>query len=51
LAHPTRLTRDELTAHLARWIWLMLDDVLRAGGVTLDPDKPLELPGAPSRAP
>jgi AcrR family transcriptional regulator len=50
LEDPTQMTRDQLTLDLARWIWLMLDDVLRAGGVALDPEQPLELPRATARS-
>ena len=30
-----------LSALLARWVWGIVDDTLRAGGVVLDPDTPL----------
>jgi AcrR family transcriptional regulator len=35
------LTRDQLTEHLTTMIWHGIDGVLRAGGVTLDPHKPV----------
>ncbi|NKQ56870.1 TetR/AcrR family transcriptional regulator [Amycolatopsis sp. K13G38] len=44
LANPSGLTRDELAALLTRWVWRLLDDMMRAGGVELDPHRPL--PGA-----
>jgi hypothetical protein len=50
LEDPIRMTRDQLTRDLAGWIWLMLDDVLRAGGVVLDPHRPIELPRPPNEA-
>ncbi len=34
-------TADELAAQLSAWVWAMLDQVLRAAGVELDPDLPL----------
>ncbi|MGW3966599.1 TetR/AcrR family transcriptional regulator [Amycolatopsis sp. NPDC005003] len=44
LDHPGTLTLPQLTAQLTGTIWAMLDHTLRAGGVRLDPDRPLPLP-------
>ncbi|WP_410615035.1 TetR/AcrR family transcriptional regulator [Amycolatopsis sp. lyj-109] len=44
LDHPGTLTLPQLTAQLTGTIWAMLDHTLRAGGVELDPDRPLPLP-------
>jgi AcrR family transcriptional regulator len=41
LEHPGDMSRADITHHLARWIWCMLDDTLQAGGVHLDPHEPL----------
>lgn len=41
LENPRGLTRDELAELLARWVWRLLDDTLRTGGVELDPHQPL----------
>ena len=38
---PRDLTRTDLADLLSRWVWRMLDDTLRAGGITLDPNTPL----------
>jgi hypothetical protein len=35
------MTRDQLTDHLTMLIWHGIDGVLRAGGITLDPHKPV----------
>ena len=43
LEHPSVMTRDQLTEHLTMLIWHGIDGVLRAGGVVLDPHKPLSL--------
>jgi AcrR family transcriptional regulator len=37
LDHPGGITRDALTELLGRWVWRIIDDVLRQGGVELDP--------------
>ena len=39
--NPGGMDRDELTDLLGGWVWRLLDDVLRSGGVELDPDVPL----------
>jgi AcrR family transcriptional regulator len=44
LDSPAGLTRDELAGHLTRWIWLLIDQVLRDAGIELDPDAPLAVP-------
>ncbi|MDT7806082.1 MAG: hypothetical protein QOI78_9515 [Actinomycetota bacterium] len=44
LDHPGSLSLPQLTAQLTGTIWAMLDHTLRAGGVELDPDRPLPLP-------
>lgn len=38
---PGALDRAELVDRLADWVWGVLDDVLRAAGLALDPDLPL----------
>jgi AcrR family transcriptional regulator len=38
------MSRAALTEYLSRIIWYSVDGVLRAGGVVIDPDKPIELP-------
>jgi AcrR family transcriptional regulator len=44
LDHPGTVTSAQLGEQLAGTIWAMLDHTLRAGGVTLDPDRVLPLP-------
>ncbi|ALG10672.1 TetR/AcrR family transcriptional regulator [Kibdelosporangium phytohabitans] len=44
LADPRRIGRDEFVALLARWVWSILDDTLRAGGMELDAHAPLAAP-------
>jgi AcrR family transcriptional regulator len=44
LDHPGTLTLAQLAGQLTGTIWAMLDHTLRAGGVELDPDRPLPLP-------
>jgi AcrR family transcriptional regulator len=44
LDHPGTLSLGQLTGQLSGTIWAMLDHTLRAGGVELDPDRPLPLP-------
>ena len=44
LDHPGTTAQDQLVNDLVRWIWLMVDDTLRAGGVYLDADEPLPSP-------
>jgi len=44
LDRPDGVTREELSARLTGWIWLLIDQVLRGAGITLDPDTPLEIP-------
>ncbi|MBO0803808.1 MAG: TetR/AcrR family transcriptional regulator [Nocardiopsaceae bacterium] len=60
LDNPAGVTREELSGHLTRWIWLLIDQVLREAGIELDPGAPLELPdltqgpprdGAPAELP
>ncbi|MCR6489293.1 TetR/AcrR family transcriptional regulator [Amycolatopsis sp. OK19-0408] len=46
LDHPGTLSLAQLTAQLTGTIWAMLDHTLQAGGVALDPDRPLPLPDA-----
>jgi AcrR family transcriptional regulator len=41
LDHPDEMNREQLTHHVTMLIWHGIDGVLRAGGVTLDPHKPL----------
>lgn len=47
LDHPEDMTRDGLTNHLTLLIWSGIDAVLRAGGVTLDPHKPVSFASPP----
>jgi AcrR family transcriptional regulator len=44
LDHPGALSLAQLTEQLTGTIWAMLDHTLRAGGISLDPDRPLPLP-------
>ncbi|RSM63208.1 TetR family transcriptional regulator [Amycolatopsis sp. WAC 01376] len=44
LENPRGVPRTELAALLIRWIWRLLDDTLRAGGVELDPHVTLPPP-------
>ncbi|MGC7098762.1 TetR/AcrR family transcriptional regulator [Amycolatopsis lurida] len=44
LRHPGGLEHAEFAAMLSRWVWRILDDALRDGGVEVDPDLPLALP-------
>jgi hypothetical protein len=37
LENPRGVERAELAALLARWVWRIVDDTLRAGGLELDP--------------
>ncbi|MER7862760.1 TetR/AcrR family transcriptional regulator [Amycolatopsis japonica] len=46
LENPHGVTRAELAAQLTRWIWRLLDDTLRMGGVELDPHVTLPPPPA-----
>lgn len=48
LHQSTRMSGDELTEELVRWIWRMIDDTLRARGIQLDPYAPLPSPEAVS---
>ena len=41
LEHPEGMSRDRLTDHLTTMIWHGIDGVLRAGGITLDPHRPV----------
>ena len=41
LDNPDEMSREQLTNHLTLLIWSGIDGVLRAGGVTLDPHKPV----------
>jgi hypothetical protein len=41
LDHPDEMTRVQLTDHLTMLIWHGIDGVLRAGGIVLDPHKPV----------
>lgn len=41
LEQPLRDSKEALIADLARWIWLMFNDVLRAGGVYVGADEVL----------
>ena len=41
------MSRAALTEYLSRIIWYSVDGVLRAGGVVIDPDEPIELPQRP----
>ncbi len=44
LEDPHEIRREELAGLLSHWIWRILDDTLRAGGVELDPHAPLLVP-------
>lgn len=39
LEQPERDDQDRLISDLTRWVWLLLDDTLRSGGVYLDADE------------
>ena len=39
--HRRDLTQDQLGGLLATWVWRLVDETLRGGGVVLDPDTPL----------
>ncbi|GAA2785469.1 TetR/AcrR family transcriptional regulator [Saccharopolyspora taberi] len=39
--HPGGMDREELADLLTGWVWRLIDDVLRSGGVELDPHEPL----------
>jgi hypothetical protein len=41
------MTRDQLTDHLTMLIWHGIDGVLRAGGIVLDPHKPVSFAAQP----
>lgn len=45
LENPRDLDEAELAALLGRWVWRILDDLLRENGVVLAPDAPLASPG------
>jgi AcrR family transcriptional regulator len=47
LEHPATMDHAELSALVGRWVWLILDDVLRTGGVELDPNASLAVPTLP----
>jgi AcrR family transcriptional regulator len=51
LESPAAMDQAELTGLLGRWVWFILDDVLRAGGVELDPDVTLAFPDLAFPAP
>lgn len=40
------MTREDVSTYQAQIIWYALDGFLRSGGIVLDPDEPLEQPGA-----
>ena len=44
LEDPRGLPHTEFAGLLARWIWQIFDDTLRAGGIELDPHAPLTAP-------
>lgn len=44
LDNPEPMLRADLVTLLTRWVWTILDDTLRAGGIELDPDTPLTTP-------
>ena len=44
LENPDGMAHDELVTLLGRWVWRILDDVLREGGIELDPDIRLAAP-------
>ena len=47
LENPRGVDRAELAALLARWVWRIVDDTLRAGGLELDPHTELAAFGTP----
>lgn len=49
LENPGDVARSELADLLAHWVWRLLDDALRAGGVELDPHQPLAAPDLTSQ--
>ncbi|KAA9156660.1 TetR/AcrR family transcriptional regulator [Amycolatopsis acidicola] len=44
LENDRGLGHAQFTALLARWVWGILDDTLRQGGITVDPHRPLPAP-------
>lgn len=44
LDQPGSTAQDRLVTDLVRWIWLLVDDTLRAGGVYVDSAEPLPAP-------
>lgn len=44
LAQSDRVSPEGLIGDLCRWIWLIVDDVLRTAGVYVDPNEALPLP-------
>lgn len=44
LTQSERSSQEELIGDLCRWIWLIVDDVLRTAGVYVDPNEVLLLP-------
>jgi AcrR family transcriptional regulator len=44
LDNPGGLSRAELADRLTCWVWLLIDQVLRDSGISLDPREPLALP-------
>lgn len=51
LDDPHGMSQTELTSLLSRWIWKILDDILRSGGIELPPDLPLQAPDLSSESP
>lgn len=47
LDNPHGIEAPELADRLGRWVWKMLDDTLREGGVELDPHVPFAVPDLP----
>lgn len=44
MENPNDIAHGEFAGLLARWVWLILDDTLRTGGIELDPNTPLAIP-------
>jgi AcrR family transcriptional regulator len=47
LDHPNGIEQAELAERLGRWVWNVIDDTLREGGIELDPHAPLDVPDLP----
>ncbi|OAT69979.1 TetR family transcriptional regulator [Mycobacteroides immunogenum] len=50
LDHPGTTSQERLIADQVRWIWLLVDDTLRAEGIYVDPHEPLPPPDEIARS-